>query len=52
LKFIELAVGFDKNVSGYLSEYKFSHKRLLDSEETDNFDSLFENTGDIFIIDN
>lgn len=48
--FVELKVGFDRNVVGYLSNLKMAINESLDSE--DNFDNMFESTGDIFISNN
>jgi len=50
LKFVELMVGFDRNVVGYLSDFKIKLNDSFDSN--DNFDDMFESTGDIFISHN
>jgi len=50
LKFVELLVGFDRNVVGYLSDFKIKVNDSFDSN--DNFDDMFESTGDIFITHN
>lgn len=48
--FVELKVGFDRNVAGYLSNLRMAINESLDSD--DNFDNMFESTGDIFISNN
>lgn len=50
LKFVELLVGFDRNVVGQLSDFRIKVNDSFDSN--DNFDDMFESTGDIFISHN